>query len=77
METQIDSIDKVHQLKKDDIIYQITHQGNDKYQISAINDAVVMAYKICDEVHFKAFPIMLLISENWYVDKESKVHMDV
>jgi hypothetical protein len=70
METQIDSLDRIHQLKKDDIIYQITNDGKDKYQISAINDVVVMAYRICEEVHFKAFPIMLLISENWYVESK-------
>jgi hypothetical protein len=77
MITQIDSVEKIHQLKKDDIIYQITHEGKDQYQISTINNAVVMAYKICDEVHFKAFPVMFLISERWYVEKESMVSVNL
>jgi hypothetical protein len=77
MATQIDSIEKIHQLKKDDIIYQITQEGRDEYQISTINNAVVMAYKVCDEVHFKAFPVMLLISEHWYVEKENIVPVDL
>jgi hypothetical protein len=63
--------DIIEQLRTGDMIIQ----DNKKYKIHALSDLEIMAMSV-EESQLKMLPVLNLISENWYVEKNDALTSD-